>query len=305
MMQHSKTPTSILSPVHGISSCLFATQPGTQMTHEPKITSGEPALRYWTAGNSGPKVLLIMGYGMRGEIWEPQISGLKDSHQLTWFDNRGVGESDMGPKSRWTMSDMAGDVLSVMDALGWDTCHLVGVSMGGMIAQEVALTASHRLQSLTLIVTHAGGVTLSKLPTMPGLRAFFGVARANTEQRIESLKKLLYPAEFLATTDEDALNARIKMRIGRPLPKNIALGQLRAIFRHDTRKRLGSLQLPTLIIKASKDILVRPQASDRLHALIPNAELLEISDAGHGVIFQSAATVNEALTRHITTAEQA
>jgi pimeloyl-ACP methyl ester carboxylesterase len=235
---------------------------------------------------------------MHGDIWEPQINGLKANHQIAWFDNRGIGESTRGPKSRWTMDDMASDALCVIDSLGWDRCHLVGVSMGGMIAQELALKASDRLSSLTLIVTHAGGYTLQKLPTLQGLRSFLAVNRPGPERRVEALKSLLYPEEYLTRADQAALTRQMKLRIGRPLPRSTVMGQLSAMARHDTRKRLGALHVPTLIIKASKDILIRPSASDRLQTLIPNSRVVEIADAGHGVIFQSAALVNQALAEH-------
>jgi len=261
-------------------------------------TTGTPSIRFWTAGTQGPRVLLIMGYGMRGDIWEPQINGLRQTHQVAWFDNRGIGDSERGSKSRWRMHDMALDTLSVMDHLGWEHCHLVGVSMGGMIAQEVALHAPHRLQSLSLIVTHAGGITLQKLPTRKGLKAFVGLNQGDLNQRIESLKRLLYPPEYLALADHEALRKRIQKRIGRPLDRATALGQLSAIARHDTRKRLGRLKMPTLIIKAGQDILVRPTASDHLKAYMPSAAFIEIPEAGHGVIFQASDRVNAVLQTH-------
>ena len=153
-----------------------------------------------------------------------------------------------------------------------------------MIAQEVALHAPQRLQSLTLIVTHAGGITLQKLPTRKGLKAFVGLNQGDLNQRIESLKRLLYPPEYLANADHEALRKRIQKRIGRPLDRATALGQLSAIARHDTRKRLGSVHTPTLIIKAGQDILVRPTASDHLKSYLPDAAFIEIPEAGHGVI---------------------
>lgn len=261
-------------------------------------TENSPSIRYWSAGQTGPRVLLIMGFRMRGVVWEPQINVLKANHQVAWFDHRGVGESEVGPKKRWTMTDMAHDAMAVMDALGWSSCHVVGVSMGGMVAQELALQATHRVLSLSLIVTHAGGVSRAKIPTMEGLRAFRKVGSTDLEQRIEALKALLYPKAFLETVDQEALSARMRQRIGMPPAKETAQGQLHAILRHRTARRLKTLQLPTLIIKAGQDILIRPNASDRLHKLIPHSRLLEIPDAGHGVIYQGAARVNAALAEH-------
>ena len=90
----------------------------------------------------------------------------------------------------------------------------------------------------------------------------------------------------------------MKQRIGVPPAKETAKGQIHAIIRLSTARRLKSLQLPTWIIKAGKDILVRPEASDRLRRLIPNSRLIEIADAGHGVTFQGAELVNKALASH-------
>ena len=275
----------------------------TQLHEFTNTTRSEPSLRYWSAGTRGSRVLLLMGYGMRGDIWAPQIRGLRETHQLAWFDNRGIGESPRGTKSRWTMEDMARDALGVMDSLGWERCHLVGVSMGGMVAQELALVSPERLCSLSLIVTHAGGYTLQKLPTLKGMRKFLSVNRRGKERRLEALKALLYPPEYLAEADRNELTKQMKLRLGRSLPKSTVLGQLSAITRHDTRQRLGQVTVPTLIIKAGKDILIRPRASDRLHKLIPGSSLIEIADAGHGVIFQSAALVNQALAEHFAAAE--
>ena len=77
-----------------------------------------------------------MGFGMRGDIWKPQIEGLRQDHQVAWFDNRGIGDSETTAQSLWSMKALARDGVSVMDALGWTRCHLVGVSLGGMIAQK-------------------------------------------------------------------------------------------------------------------------------------------------------------------------
>ena len=70
-------------------------------------TASSPRLRYYRAGERGAKVLMVMGFGMRGAIWKPQIDGLRDDHQLAFFDNRGVGQSERGPARTWTMADMA------------------------------------------------------------------------------------------------------------------------------------------------------------------------------------------------------
>jgi len=268
------------------------------MHDHTSLTTGNPQIRYWSTAGEGPRVLLVMGYCMRGDIWRPQIEGLRADHQVAWYDHRGLGESERGPKKRWTIADMAGDAISVMDGLNWDTAHLVGVSMGGMIAQEMALAAQERFNSLTLIATNCGGPLPRKIPPLKGLKAFLGANVKRGEERLEAIRHLLYPDDYFAVTDQGALRERVRLQLGRPVPRSTQLAHLYAVGRHDTRKRLKHISLPTLIMKAGQDILVRPAASDRLKKRIPHADFLEISDAGHGIIFQSADQVNSALRGH-------
>ncbi len=261
------------------------------------LTQSEPRIRFWTAGKRGPRVLLIMGFGMRGDLWKPQIDDLAADHQLAWFDHRGVGESERGRDRVWRMEDMADDALRVLDELAWDRAHLVGVSMGGMVAQELILAAPERVQTLSLLATNPGGPLRHKLPTATGLRAF-ATALFGRRGRAEAMRTLLYPDDFVARVDPDTFQVRISQQFGRPAPMATTLAQLYAILRYDVRQRLDEVTHPTLVIKAGRDILVQPQASERLQRLIPGARLIEVSEAGHGLIFQCAAAVNRALRSH-------
>ncbi len=238
-----------------------------------------------------------MGFGMRGRVWQPQIDGLGDSHQLAWFDARGIGQSDATP-GFWTMTDMAGDASRVLDALGWhEGVHLVGVSMGGMVVQHLALAEQKRFATLTLIATTAGG-PLAKLPTLRGLAYFAQANLASQATRKNVLVKLLYPAEFVASLDPGALSARMEQQMGVRAPKSTIRAQLSAVLRHDVRRRLSRLRLPTLVVRPGSDLLVRPSNSDRLVRAIPRARLLSLPQAGHGVVFQCAREVNQALADH-------
>lgn len=264
-------------------------------------TTSSPSLAYWKAGRGGPRVLLIMGFGMRGEIWQPQIAGLQNDHQLLFFDNRGVGQSARGFQRTWTMKDMAQDALRVMNEAGWSDAHLVGVSMGGMIAQELALMVPSRFRSLSLIATHEG--TGWTLPPLKGIRHFL---KANLQQgpgRVKALQSLLYPQAFLEECDAAALEERMQAQVGRPSPRPTLLGQLSAIARHRTGPRLHKLSMPTLIVKPKLDMLVPPSGSDRILKAMRHAKLLELPKAGHGAIFQEAVTINRALRDHFTDAD--
>ena len=237
---------------------------------------------------------------MRSDIWRPQIEGLGHSHHLAWYDNRGIAGSERGSEALPSIKHFACDGLRVLDALGWDEdVHLVGVSMGGMIAQELALLAPSRFRTLTLIATHPGGSLLGMLPPIPGIARFLGSFWLPKAFRIRSITGLLYPPHFLRKMDQQALKKRIEAQLGRPAPKPVIMKQLLAVMRFDTTQRLSQLRLPTLILRPGEDILVSPKHSYRLETLLPNATLVEFADAGHGLIFQCADGVNEAISAHI------
>ena len=262
------------------------------------LTPSAPRLRYETTGpEAAPRVLLVMGYGMRGRVWQPQIDGLGEDHRLAWFDARGIGDSDR-PPGPWSMADMARDASRVLDALGWnERVHLVGVSMGGMVAQHLALAEPERLSTLTLIATTPGGV-LSKLPTLRGIYYFARANLASQATRRDVLVKLLYPDAFVRSTDPEALARRMEQQMGVRASPSTLRAQLAAVTLHDVRSRLAEIELPTLVVRPGRDLLMRPTNSDRLARDIPNARLLELPEAGHGVVFQCSDEVNRALREH-------
>ncbi len=241
-------------------------------------------------------VLLIMGLGVSGNAWRPQVTGLQAHRPVVWFDNRGIGASDAAPDA-YDMADLADDAAGLLDHLGWPQAHVVGVSMGGMIAQEVALRHTSRVRSLTLIATMAGG-TLAKLPTARGLSLFLRAQTRSGAARMEAITALLYPP------GEPVEPGTAPPGFEVPPDRRTVLWQILAILRHDTRARLAQLAgVPTLVVKPARDILVRPSHSDRIHGAIPNARLSCFDDAGHGVTAQCAGRLNAELLAHFAAAE--
>jgi len=192
---------------------------------------------------------------------------------------------------------MADDAVRILDDLSWDRAHVVGVSMGGMIAQELALRSEDRCRSLTLIATH-GGAPVASLPTLKGMKYFLQGLFGGSKTRIRSLPRLLYPQEFLDSIGPDAMRAHLKVRMDRPPALRTVLGHLYAVWRHSTESRLSQIALPTLLVRPGQDILIRPSQTDRLAERIPNSRVLRFDDAGHGVTFQKAAELNAALREH-------
>ncbi len=237
-----------------------------------------------------------MGFGMGGAVWGPQVDELQADHRCCHYDHLGVGESDRGPFLR-TIPAMADDAVRIMDDLGWDQSHVVGVSMGGMIAQEIALRSADRCRSLTLIATHDGS-PIASLPTPKGMGLFLKGLFGGRRARMKSLPRLLYPPEFLESIGAEAMRAHLSVRLDRPPALRTVLGQLHAVWRHSTGSRLSQIEAPTLLVRPGKDILIRPTQTDRLAARIRNARVLRFEDAGHGVTFQKASELNGALREH-------
>ena len=266
------------------------------------VTQTAPRLAYRTFGEQGPPVLFIMGFGMSGAVWGPQVDELQADHRCCHYDHLGVGESDRGPFLR-TIPAMADDAVRILDDLAWDRAHVVGVSMGGMIAQEIALRSADRCQSLTLVATH-GGAPVASLPTLRGMGLFLKGLFGGPKVRKKSLPRLLYPAEFLEEMGEEAMRAHLSVRLDRPPALRTVLGQLHAVWRHSTESRLSQIETPTLLVRPGKDILIRPTQTDRLAERNPHSRVLRFEDAGHGVTFQKAAELNAALREHIATHRQ-
>lgn len=197
------------------------------------------------------------------------------------------------------MRELALDVVALMDHLGLEAAHLVGCSMGGMIAQEVALMARERLFTLTLIATHAGRV-VDRLPRSTTVAGFLKSNLGPKEARRQAVEAMLFPPAYRAHGPRERIDHALERDFLVQPPWPDRLGQLAAILTHDTSRRLGALAgLPTLVIVAGQDALLPPSGCAALARLIPGAREVVLEDAGHGVIGQRPDEVNAALLAHL------
>lgn len=275
------------------------------------LTSDGLRLAWWSAGplqpNTAPRpgVLMIMGLGARGSAFRHQVDhpqALSQERQAAWFDHRGVGLSDP-PKAALTMHRLASDAVTVADAAGMQRFHVIGVSMGGMVAQHVALHWLPRAVSLTLIATHPGG-PLARVPPLGALKFGPGTASRDSTKRFRALSRLLYPPAYLEGVDEAELHEALRREFGERAPLSTLWRQFAAIWRHDTRADLPKLSgLPTLVVQSGPDNLVRPHWSSYLAQHIPGAQLVRFPHAGHGVVRQCADELNPIMIKHFSDAE--
>lgn len=265
----------------------FAENAGARLAY--RVAAGPTADR--------PPVLLIMGFIMPHTAWSLQLAGLSPFHPVAALDNRGVGQTE-APAGAYSMGLLASDARAVIDAAGWPDAHVVGVSMGGMIAQHFALEYPDRVRSLTLIATHPGGWR-ARLP--PRLDR---ILRANTQKdRVGGAINLLFPPDYRAACDMEWLRGLFARDLGAPVPLAYKRSQLKAIMGHDTRQGLANLTMPTLVMQPGWDNLIHPRNSERIAARIPNARLSRYPDAGHGIIRQCVDRVNAELLEHFAAAD--
>lgn len=247
----------------------------------------------WTVRGSGPPVLLIQGAGVHGSGWNPQTDDLASRFSCLTFDNRGIGAS-LPSNTSLSIEQMADDALSLMDAEGWQSAHIVGHSMGGLIALELALRAPARVRSLALLCTFARGSIATRVtPFMlwTGLRTRVGT-RA---MRRRAFLELVMPPGI--TADPQKIAAIFGHDLADQPP--IVMQQLAAIRKHDVTTRLQELAaIPTLVVSAAHDRIAPPAAGRAIAAGIPGSRYIEIAGAAHGVTIQKAAEINALLIAH-------
>jgi len=263
------------------------------------IQVGDIKMGYRIYGN-GYSLVMIMGYGSTMKLWEPElIRMLSSCFKLIVFDNRGMGNTEVGQRE-FTIQQFADDTAGLMDALGIDSAHVYGQSMGGFVAQELALRHPQRVRTLVLGSTSCGG--RHAVAASPENLAVVGMMNVLTpREAAEKGLPLLYSDEFIAC-HRDALIER-DLREAELRPPLDAFGrQVQAAIRHNTFDRLPDIHCPTLVITGGDDKVVPPDNSRLLAEGIPGAELAVLPGAGHGYLLEKASESNtivlEFLRRH-------
>jgi pimeloyl-ACP methyl ester carboxylesterase len=254
----------------------------------PKVTVNGIELHYVETGRGDP-LLMIMGFGGDHLAWTFQVPALGASYRVLTFDNRGAGQSSV-PDEPYSTRMMAQDAVGLLDALGVERAHVLGVSMGGMIAQEVALQHPRRVRSLQLHCTYArpDRYMLALMDTWRAVRA-----KATAEEWLRTVALWLFSPRTYAERPE-FVEMVIQTGLANPHPFTLTgfLRQGDAVRGHDALDRLPALACPTLVSVAEDDILVPPRFARSVAAAVPRAELRVIEAAGHAYFWERADLFN-------------
>jgi 3-oxoadipate enol-lactonase len=228
---------------------------------------------------SGEPLLLIQGVSGTHVAWgEPLRSRLEAEFDCIAFDNRGVGLSG-AVNEPFTIAEMAVDAAGLLDALEIESAHVLGISMGGMIAQELALAEPERVRSLTLGCSYCGGPGSQLMDPTDFQGLAEAMASGNQDRVFRAMYELNLSPGFRA--EESRYAEFVAMAEAVPVPRRTVELQLQAILGHDTSARLPGLSLPTLVLHGTLDRVLGYPNGPLIASLIPGARLETLEDVGH------------------------
>lgn len=236
---------------------------------------------YYELRGEGYPLVLIMGLAGNAGWWSPElVDKLAGHYRVLMFDNRGSGRTD-APVSGYSIPAFAGDTAGLMTSLGIERAHVFGVSMGGMIAQEFALSHPDRVNRLVLGCTNCGtGRSVAASEEVIKLMVSqFGI-------HSREVLEIMFPRDYLERNrDKEAEFIRIYSE--NPISPAAFMLQLGAIMGFDSHDRLDRITAPTLVITGDRDVLIPPENSEILAGGIPGARLETLKGCGHGFVSQA------------------
>jgi pimeloyl-ACP methyl ester carboxylesterase len=247
---------------------------------------------YYEVHGKGEPLLLIMGLGANTTGWHSQIPEFSREYQVIAFDNRGAGRSDK-PDEEYSMGIMADDARGVLDHLGIESAHVFGMSLGGMIAQELVLRTPDRVRSLVLGGTMAGG-TGATFAGPEVVQQFISLAGMPVVQAIEAGLALVYSPQYIAERKGELVR-RVILNAYLMAPMHAIKRQFMAVVGFDTSERLAEIKSPALVLAGTADRIIPVENSRTLAEGIPGAQLVEFEGAGHGFIVERAQETNSAV----------
>jgi pimeloyl-ACP methyl ester carboxylesterase len=249
------------------------------MTYDAAVPTAGDAGLYWERSGAGEPLLLIQGMSGTHLTWgEPFLSRLEADFDCVVFDNRGIGNS-AEVSAPFAITDLAADALAVMDAAGLETAHVLGISMGGMVAQELALAQPDRVRSLTFGCTYCGGPGSSLIAPEDAGPLLEAMASGNLDRALEAMYAVNLSPTFRA--DESHYADFTAMASALPARQQTVQLQIQALYGHDTQASLGEIAAPTLVVHGTEDKMIPVANGELIASLVPDARLEILDGVGH------------------------
>ncbi len=248
------------------------------------VQVGDIEMAYKVMGQGEPLVMIIGGNGAM-DYWPPEfLANLSSKYQVIVFDNRGMGYTTASP-ANFSVSQFANDTAGLMDAIDIKQANILGISMGGFVAQELAIEHPEKAKKLVLLATYCGG--LKSIPINPeSARKIPNLSNLSnlSRQDIKNFSEVMYPQKWLAE-NPDFYNRSLWVK-ETSLPENLNR-QLVAIYQWPgSYDRLDRIKAPTLIVAGMEDLIVPPENSLILANRINGSWLVRLENAGHGLVIQ-------------------
>ena len=244
---------------------------------------------YYDIHGTGEPLILIEGLGYASWSWFRQIEALSNAYCVVNFDNRGVGKSDK-PDIPYSIELMADDVAQLMESLGLVKAHILGVSMGGYIAQQLAIKYPQKVKSLVLGCTAFGGPHSVPL-TEEALQSMLSIEGLNVEEVIRQGFKVAISPQFTRVNPE-VIDQLVAWRLDNPTPRYAWERQFAAAAAFNLESELHKIKVPALVITGSEDIVIPPQNSIMMAERISGAQLVIIPGGGHLFFIENAEEFN-------------
>lgn len=237
---------------------------------------------HWRQGGHGPVLVLINGWTASGLSWPSAwLRELQQRYRVIRPDNRGTGYSRYADVP-FTIGDLAGDIVDVLDDAGVESAGVLGLSMGGMIAQEVAIRAPDRVDSLVLAATRPPEWTRGPAPNATlTLNLLRPVGR---REGLDAYFRRLWTsatAPGFAEREPELIEELVRQSVDRPTPRSLMIHQMRAATGWGRLRRLARISSPTVVVHGALDRFVDVRHGRRIAELIPGAQYVELPDAGH------------------------
>jgi pimeloyl-ACP methyl ester carboxylesterase len=259
----------------------------------PFIKVNDINVHYEIQGQGFPLVM-IMGLSANIDWWNPDLlKELSKKFKLLIFDNRGAGLSDK-PEVVYSIEMFAKDTVSLMKALNIKKAHMLGISMGGMIAQEIALTSPELIEKLILCSTHCGPPKY----VIPSKEVLELLTRPRTgltpEQLIRAAVTILYTKDWIKNKPEN-VEITVKNMLKSPIPDHAYQKQVNAIMKFSSSKKLQNIKSPTLVMHGKQDVLIPSKNAEVLAKLIPGAKLALFDKSAHALFSEETEKVTKTI----------